>query len=269
MNGSLFKKKNYGAKKDNHQSSTDNMADSELTSSQVATGESETPEQHDSDPLDQDGPQEPLTSTDEPVHPVHKRSTAPRSPAAQVATSAQPGGINTSHEDQQAGSLTPSMPPTSQGQDMLPAEPQPTPVAIPDTSQQQEPTQHPSRQLNMEQVQPEIRTQPATSFSQQTGQQPAFQTSPTIQTDGMPVTQDGQLADPPLQAPLPTPFQGQAMKLRRKPLRTKTPRQDGKITLLAVIDKELHSRVKNAAIGQNVSLKRMVEMMIQHSFPKS
>jgi len=210
MTNSHFKKKDFGARKNNSQSSTDNSADNELMSCQVTRYEDETPED--------------LTSTDGPIHIVHTRSKTPPKPTPPVAK-----------------------------------EPEDSTASLSVTASEL----HVSAQ-----EQATSQTSPAMSS------EPAAQVTSSAQPGGIDNTQDSQPADSltppktPLAAPLPPPTQEhQAMSEGGQQRRTRRPPKDGKKSLVARIDVNLHKRVIMTAEARDLSMTDLVILMIEHCCP--
>ena len=104
--------------------------------------------------------------------------------------------------------------------------------------------------------------------------EPAAQVASMGQPGGIDNTQDSQPADSltppktPLAAPLPPPTQEhQAMSEGGQQRRTRRPPKDGKKSLVARIDVNLHKRVIMTAEARDLSMTDLVILMIEHCCP--
>jgi hypothetical protein len=223
----------------------------------------------------------------EASHPIHTRRTydAELPPLENPANDYRQASTEPQEESSPVAPMT-NTPNILPGQSSAGFNAQPllVPVSIPEASsdmvQQREPTQPPTEKLNLGQVRTSVWKKPATIFSQRAVQQPVIQTPTTDQPNDIPVVQEGsQQEDSPApalehQAPLapplppPTPEQ-QSMSEAGQQRSTRRPRQDGKKSLVAVIDERLHSRVIMAAKARDISMTDMVILMIEHCCPAS
>ncbi len=268
---SLFKKKNFGAGRKNSQSQDEmkeetqamnNTADVSMTSDQTDLSGSCSELQHVNAPSAHEGdttPSHPIytrsikppvaTTPEEHADTLHQTSTEPLEKTEPVvnATELQEPSVPVS-----SAPLSPAHESVAGIDDQSPVGAQPTTVVTADMPQQA-PLYSPTQLQNPEQVNGQVRMNPPMSFP-----------SPDDQQPGISLPQELSLQQPQLPSPLANTATPEEQV---QPQRTRTPRLDGKVTLLAVVDQELHARVKNAAKSHKVSLKTMVEMMIKTCFP--
>ena len=173
--------------------------------------------------------QQPESSTDIPLHPVYTRSTNNSSSAS---------------TDVQVDS-------TVQVPDELPEEPL---LSSNNASVVAEPTAPESQMPGND--------------AQQDEQQPAAEKSPISNPDTVEVTQKSYSTASPdnLQAPLAPPIPPPVRDGRAR--RTSSPRNDGLKSFTVRIEPKYHARVKKAARSHDVTVKRMVVMMIENCFPE-
>ena len=119
---------------------------------------------------------------------------------------------------------------------------------------QQAPILNPAQLDNPEPVNADVRMRPSMSFPSQEVQPAAVQASSVNPATSVPGSaysdqQPGIHSQPEVPLPQPlspsTPINVGSEEEQVQPRRKRVPRQDGKVTLLAVVDQELHARVKN------------------------